>query len=54
MPMTRVYEEISDFVAAGNSPRDVVAYQPSEAAKARVTDLNPAGKNDRPVDRRNR
>ena len=39
MPMTRAYEEIVDFIAAGTSPGDVAAYQPSAAAKARVTDL---------------
>lgn len=38
MPMTRAYEEIVDFIAA-TSPRDVIAYQPSEASKARVADL---------------
>jgi hypothetical protein len=37
--MTRAYEEIIDFIAAGASPRDVVLFQPSEAAKARVADL---------------
>ena len=39
MPMTRAYKEIIDFIAAGTSPRDVVAFQPSEAPKALVTDL---------------
>lgn len=39
MTMTRAYEELVEFIAAGTSPRDVVAYQPSEAAKARVADL---------------
>ena len=39
MQVTRAYEEIVDFIAAGTSPRDVVAYQPSAAAKARVADL---------------
>lgn len=39
MTMTRAYEELVDFIAAGTSPRDVVAYQPSVAAKARVADL---------------
>jgi hypothetical protein len=39
MPMTRAYEEIIDFIAAGTSPRDVIAFQPSEAAKVRVADL---------------
>jgi DNA polymerase/3'-5' exonuclease PolX len=37
--MTRAYEEIVEFIAAGTSPRAVVAFQPSEAAKARVADL---------------
>jgi hypothetical protein len=37
--MTRAYEEIIDFIAAGASPRDVVMFQPSEAATARVADL---------------
>jgi hypothetical protein len=36
--MTRAYEEIIDFIAAGASSRDVVMFQPSEAAKARVMD----------------
>lgn len=39
MSMRRAYEEIIDFIAAGTSPRDVVAFQPSEAAKTRVADL---------------
>jgi len=39
MTMTRAYEELVDFIAGGTSPRDVVTYQPSEAAKARVADL---------------
>ena len=39
MPMTRAYEEIIDFIAAGTSPHGVAAYQPSAAAKARVADL---------------
>lgn len=39
MPMTRAYEEIIDFIAAGTSPRDIVAFKPSEIAKARVADL---------------
>ena len=33
------YEEIIDFIAAGTSPSGVIAFQPSEAAKARVADL---------------
>lgn len=39
MLMTRAYEEIIDFIAAGTTPGEIVAFQPSEAAKARVADL---------------
>lgn len=35
----RVYEEIIDFIARGNTSADVVAYQPSDDAKARVAEL---------------
>ena len=37
--MVRAYEEIIDFIAAGTTPRRVVAFQPSEEAKARVAEL---------------
>jgi hypothetical protein len=37
--MTRAYEEVIDFIAAGTSPQEVIAFQPSEEAKARVADL---------------
>jgi hypothetical protein len=39
MTMTRAYEEIIDFIAAGTTPSGVVALHPSEEAKARVADL---------------
>ena len=39
MTMIRAYEEIIDFIAAGTTPHGVVAFQPSEEAKARVADL---------------
>lgn len=35
----RAYEEIIDFIAAGSSPRSVVAFRPSEAARTRVLEL---------------
>ena len=35
----KAYEEVIDFIAAGVSPQDVIAFRPSEAANARVTDL---------------
>ena len=37
--MVRVYEEIIDFIAAGTTPSGVVAFQPSEKAKAHVAEL---------------
>ena len=37
--MLLAYEEIIDFIAAGTSPGNVAAFQPSEAAKARVANL---------------
>lgn len=39
MAVTKAYEEIVDFIAAGSSPRDVAEYRPSEEARARVADL---------------
>lgn len=39
MPITRAYEEVVDFIAAGVRPEDVVAFRPSPEAKARVVDL---------------
>ncbi len=39
MSVTRAYEEIVDFIAAGTSSREVVAFHPSETTKARVADL---------------
>ena len=35
----RAYEEVVEFIAAGTSPGNVIAFQPSEAAKQRVADL---------------
>ncbi len=39
MSTVKAYEEIVDFIAAGTTPDEVVAFQPSEAAKNRVADL---------------
>lgn len=38
MNVPKVYEEVVDFIVAG-SPSRVVAFRPSEAARARVADL---------------
>jgi hypothetical protein len=37
--VTRVYEEIVDFIAAGTSPRAVAAFQPSDLVRERVREL---------------
>ena len=37
--MTRAYEELTDFIAAGTAPESVVEFQPSEVVKERVVDL---------------
>jgi hypothetical protein len=37
--VTRVYEEIVDFIAAGSSPGAVATFQPSGEARERVADL---------------
>jgi hypothetical protein len=37
--MTRAYEELIDFIAAGTTPSRVIAFQPSEEVKERVADL---------------
>jgi O-succinylbenzoate synthase len=39
MSLTRAYEEVIDFIAAGTSPDDVVAFRASEAARQRVAEL---------------
>lgn len=37
--MTRVYEEIIDFIANGSSTDEVAQFQPSEVARNRVAEL---------------
>lgn len=37
--MTRAYEEIIDFIAAGTTPESLINFQPSEVVKARVAEL---------------
>lgn len=39
MTLTKAYDEIVDFIAAGSSPQSVSEFHPSEAAKARVIEL---------------
>ena len=37
--MALVYEELIDFIISHGSPRDVIEFKPSEAARERVWDL---------------
>jgi O-succinylbenzoate synthase len=37
--MTRAYEEVIDFIAAGSQPSAVVNFKPSQAVRERVADL---------------
>jgi GTP-dependent phosphoenolpyruvate carboxykinase len=39
MSTLRAYEEVIEFIAAGTSPQNVVAFHPSDSAKERVADL---------------
>jgi hypothetical protein len=37
--LSRAYEEVVDFIAARTDTAELVAFRPSEAARARVADL---------------
>ena len=37
--MTKAYEEVIEFIAAGTSPSSVITFRPSDAVKERVVDL---------------
>lgn len=39
MVKTNAYEEVVDFIARGGSPGTMVAFRPSEEARARVAEL---------------
>ena len=39
MNALKVYEEVVDFIAAGTTPQNVIAFRPSESAQSRVEDL---------------
>lgn len=39
MTLLRAYEEVINFIAAGTTPDNVVAFRPSEETKQRVADL---------------
>ena len=39
MSTPKAYEEVIEFIAAGTSPQNVVAFRPSQSARERVADL---------------
>ena len=39
MPALKAYEEVVEFIAAGTSPQNVVAFRPSEETRQQVFDL---------------
>lgn len=39
MNFVKPYEEIIDFIAAGTTPQNVIAFRPSEAAQERIEEL---------------
>lgn len=46
MSAVRAYEEVVEFIAAGATPQNVVAFRPSETTRARVFDLIEREKNE--------
>jgi hypothetical protein len=39
MALSKAYEEVIDFIAAGSNPSSVVAFRPSGATRGRVAEL---------------
>ena len=39
MDTIKAYEEVVDFIAAGTTPQNIIAFRPSEEAQERVADL---------------
>lgn len=39
MNSVKACEEVVDFIAAGTTPQNVIAFRPSAAAEERITDL---------------
>ena len=39
MNTVKAYEEVVDFIAAGTTPQNVIAFRPSEESQNRVSDL---------------
>ncbi len=45
MNAIKAYEEVVDFIASGTTPKNVIAFRPSEAAQERVSHLLQREKN---------
>jgi hypothetical protein len=45
MSTVKAYEEVVDFIAAGTTPQNVIAFRPSEESQERVADLLAREKN---------
>lgn len=39
MSTVKAYEEVVDFIAAGTTPQNVIAFRPSEESQNRVSEL---------------
>lgn len=39
MSTVKAYDEVVDFIAAGTTPQNVIAFRPSEESQERVNDL---------------
>ena len=39
MNSVKAYEEVVDFIAAGTTPQNVIAFRPSDAAQERLEEL---------------
>lgn len=46
MNSLKAYEEVIDFIAAGTTPQNVIAFRPSEESQKRVSDLLERSKSD--------
>ncbi len=45
MSTVKAFEEVVDFIAAGTTPQNVIAFRPSEESQQRVSDLLAREKN---------
>jgi len=45
MSTVKAYEEVIDFIAAGTTPQNVIAFRPSDTSQKRITELLERKKN---------